>query len=89
VQGLIDERGIGAIQNLGVVPDHRGKGLGRALLLKALAGFAQVNAASAMLEVTARNEAAIRMYRSVGFRNHKTLYKGTEVPESVGIGAGV
>ena len=32
----------------------------------------------ATLEVTARNEAAIRMYRQVGFRFRKTLYKVVE-----------
>ena len=34
-----------------------------------------------MLEVTARNEPAVRMYRNVGFRSYKTLYRGVEVPE--------
>ncbi|MBY0513148.1 MAG: GNAT family N-acetyltransferase [Gemmataceae bacterium] len=89
VQGLIDDRGLGAIQNLGVVPDHRGRGLGRTLLLKALAGFAAAGAKRAFLEVTARNEPAVGMYRSVGFRNIRTIYKGVEVPEPAGVGAGV
>lgn len=89
VQGLLDSRGCGAIQNLGVLPERRGQGLGRALLLQALAGFVRVGANRAMLEVTARNETAIRMYRSVGFRNARTLYKGVAVPESAGVGAGV
>ena len=39
VQGLIDKDGYGAVQNLGVVPAFRGRGLGGALLLKALDGF--------------------------------------------------
>ncbi len=38
VQGLRD-RYSGAIQNLGVTADHRGRGLGKLLLLKALHGF--------------------------------------------------
>jgi ribosomal protein S18 acetylase RimI-like enzyme len=87
VQGLLDGQGYGAIQNLGVLPEYRGRGLGRALLLKALAGFAATGVGRAFLEVTARNEAAVRMYRDVGFRNHKTLYRGVEVPEPVGVGA--
>src|SRR5262249_55773224 len=39
VQGVYDRCGMGAIQNLGIVPAHRGRGLGTALLLKALEGF--------------------------------------------------
>ncbi|HJZ56866.1 MAG TPA: N-acetyltransferase [Gemmataceae bacterium] len=89
VQGLIDGHGSGAIQNLGVMPEYRGKGIGRALLLKALAGFAVAGAPRAVLEVTARNEPAVRMYRAVGFRSHKTLYRGVEVPEPAGVGAGL
>jgi ribosomal protein S18 acetylase RimI-like enzyme len=89
VQGLIDGHGSGAIQNLGVMPDYRGKGIGRALLLRALAGFAAAGASRAVLEVTARNEPAVRMYRNVGFRSYKTLYRGVEVPESATVGAGL
>src|SRR5262245_21145398 len=36
VQGAVDPVGFGTIQNLGVLPDYRGIGLGRALLLEAL-----------------------------------------------------
>src|SRR5262249_1728894 len=39
VQGLRERTGLGAIQNLGVAPAHRGRGLGTALLLQALHGF--------------------------------------------------
>ncbi len=89
VQGVIDECGRGAIQNLGVVPECRGKGLGRALLLQALAGFSELGIQRALLEVTARNEPAVRMYRSVGFRSDKTLYRAVDVPESATIGTGI
>ena len=89
VQGVIDGSGRGAIQNLGVIPEYRGRGIGRALLSKALAGFASSGASRAMLEVTARNEPAVRMYRDVGFRSRKTLYRGVEVAEAATIGAGL
>lgn len=89
VQGLIDDNRLGAIQNLGVIAEYRGKGIGRALLFKALNGFAVAGARRAMLEVTARNEPAVRMYRGVGFRNFKTLYRGVEVPEAAEVGAGL
>ena len=77
------------LMTIAVEPKYRGKGLGRALLLKALAGFAAAGAARSFLEVTARNEPAVRVYRDVGFRCHKTLYRGVEVPEPAGVGAGL
>lgn len=81
VQGVIDESGHGGIQNLGVMAAYRGKGLGKALLLKALAGFVAAGARRAFLEVTARNESAVRMYRELGFRNYKTVYRAVSLPD--------
>jgi GNAT superfamily N-acetyltransferase len=75
VQGIRERSGLGAIQNLGMVPDHRGSGLGTRLLLRALAGFRQAGLARATLEVTAGNERAIALYRRLGFRRTKTVYK--------------
>lgn len=75
VQGIRDARGIGAIQNLGVTPEHRGRGLGQALLLQALHGFRRAGLHRAYLEVTAQNDGAIRLYRRLGFRCRKTIYK--------------
>ncbi len=83
VQGVCDRFGLGAIQNLGVVPAYRGRGLGEALLLQALHGFRLRGLALGLLEVTAQNEAAVRLYRRVGFRARKTLYKAVEVPSMV------
>lgn len=82
VQGLLDSGRFGGIQNLGVVQEYRGLGIGWALLLKALEGFAAAGARRAFLEVTAKNEAAVRMYRRLGFRNYKTLYREVEVVEA-------
>jgi ribosomal protein S18 acetylase RimI-like enzyme len=78
VQGIAERTGAGGIQNLGVIPSHRGLGLGIALLLQALHGFRLSGLARATLEVTAQNETAIRMYRQVGFRFRKTIYKVSE-----------
>jgi ribosomal protein S18 acetylase RimI-like enzyme len=78
VQGVRERSGTGAIQNLGVIPPYRGRGLGRALLLKALHGFRRTSLHRAFLEVTAQNEGAIRLYRQVGFRCRKTLYKAVQ-----------
>ena len=81
MQGICDRHRLGAIQNLGITPEHRGLGLGRALLLKALEGFSRHGLGRGFLEVTAQNEAAVRLYRQVGFRARKTVYKAVETPE--------
>jgi ribosomal protein S18 acetylase RimI-like enzyme len=78
VQGVRERTGMGAIQNLGVTAPHRGRGLGTALLLKALHGFQHCGAHRAHLEVTAQNDAALRIYRRLGFRCRKTLYKAVD-----------
>jgi GNAT superfamily N-acetyltransferase len=78
VQGVRERSGWGAIQNLGVVPAHRGRGLGTALLLRALHGFKLACLPGALLEVTAQNESAVRLYRRHGFRCRKTIYKPVE-----------
>lgn len=87
VQGVVDEHGHGGIQNLGVLADYRGRGVGRALLLRALAGFEAAGVRTGYLEVTARNAAAVRMYRAVGFRSTKTLYRAVEVPAPPAVAA--
>ena len=95
VQGLLDANRFGGIQNLGVIAEYRGLGIGRAILLKALSGFAAVGVRRAFLEVTAKNESAVRMYRQIGFRAYKTIYREVEIrptpepeltPDPVGVG---
>lgn len=80
VQGVRERSGWGGIQNLGVAPAHRGHGLGTALLLQALHGFRRAGLPAAILEVTAENAAAVRIYRRLGFRCRKTVYKAIETP---------
>ena len=79
VQGLRERSGLGAIQNLGVTPGHRGRGLGTALLLQALFGFLAAGLDRARLEVTAQNDGAVRLYHRLGFRRRKTLYKAVPI----------
>lgn len=79
IQGLHDRHGYGAVQNLGVTPLHRSRGLGTALLRQALQGFRSVGLRRAYLEVTAQNTGAIRLYMALGFRRVKTVYKAVEV----------
>ena len=78
IQGVRDPRGVGAVQNLGVVPEHRGLGLGEALMLQALAGFRRGRMRKAFLEVTADNGDAVRLYERIGFRRVRTVYKSRE-----------
>lgn len=78
VQGLVEARRVGMIQNLGVVPEARGLGLGTALLLKALHGFKAAGMRWGSLEVTADNTGALRLYRRLGFRKARTLFRSIE-----------
>ena len=78
IQGVRQRGDMGAIQNVGVVPEHRGFGLGRCLVLKALAGFREAGVRRVYLEVTASNRTAINLYRSLGFRLTRTMYKALE-----------
>lgn len=79
IQGIRTDPLVGGIQNLGITPDHRGRGLGTCLLLHALEGFRHAGLARATLEVTAHNTSAIRLYQRIGFRSVRTIYKAVEV----------
>lgn len=78
IQGIRDQQRMGAVQNLGIVADHRGQGLGTCLMHLALNGFQQAGLRRAFLEVTAQNEGAIRLYRRLGFSKVRTVYKCSE-----------
>lgn len=82
VQGICDRSGLGAIQNLGITPEHRGRRLGTCLLLAALEGFRRAGLARVFLEVTAQNAGAIRLYQQLGFIKARTVYKAVEVAYS-------
>jgi GNAT superfamily N-acetyltransferase len=82
IQGLAHSAYLGAVQNVGIVPQHRGHGLGRALVLKALHGFRSVGLQCVYLEVTDENVPAVELYRSIGFALVRTMYKAVE-PETV------
>lgn len=90
IQGLSRAEQLGSIQNVGVVPDCRGLGLGRALVLKSLHGFRDAGFKRVCLEVTARNEAAVKLYWKLGFRITRTLYKsvsaGDRLPANTVVG---
>lgn len=83
IQGVVDKLGVGSIQNIGVVPSHRGFGLGTCLIEQALAGFRGQGLRRAFLEVTAENSGAVRLYQRLGFRRTKTIYKVVEAADEV------
>ena len=78
VQGVRDGD-YGAIQNLGITANHRGRGLGTFLLQRALVGFRSAGLPKAYLEVTAQNRGAVELYHRLGFRRVKTVYKAADV----------
>lgn len=65
--------GIGGIYGLGVLPEYRGKGYGRATLLKAIDKLKEANAGDIMLQVAVENANALRLYQSCGFVETSTM----------------
>lgn len=82
IQGIRDRTGMGAVQNLGIAPGHRNRGLGTGLMYRAFQGFFRAGLTRVHLEVTADNEGAIRLYRGLGFACVKTVFKAVEVAYS-------
>ena len=79
IQGVHNGSGKGSVQNFGVVPEHRGRGFGTVLLGRSLEGFRQAGVGRVTLEVTAKNDDALRLYQRLGFRRVRTVYKTAEV----------
>ncbi|MFE1298112.1 GNAT family N-acetyltransferase [Streptomyces sp. NPDC058731] len=69
------------VADLGVAPPHRGRGIGAALLERAVERGRRVGAGHVWLEVTHLNAPAVRLYRRAGFELcglDTSLYTGTE-----------
>ena len=77
----------GEIGVLGVVPDARGIGLGRALLRWGVRYFGALGESRATLRVDGENEAALGLYRSEAFAVTRTRDVWAVVPASAGSGA--
>jgi len=78
IQGIRDGNGKGSVQNFGIVPAYRGRGLGTVLLRCSLDGFREAGVSRVTLEVTAKNQDAQRLYQRLGFRLLRTVYKTAE-----------
>lgn len=61
---------------MGVLPDYRGKGIGRALLSTCLEKARANGITRVELEVRVDNESAIRLYESVGFESEALKRRG-------------
>ena len=79
IQGLKHNDQLGAIQNVAVLSGFRRIGLGQALVVKSLHGFRNAGLQRVTLEVTAENTPAVLLYKKLGFRTVKTVYKETVV----------
>lgn len=78
IQAIRTHRGRASIQNIGVTPRHRSLGLGQRLIEASLGGLRRSGVTRVALEVTAENHGAVRLYRRLGFRAVRTLYKAVE-----------
>ncbi|WP_432666494.1 GNAT family N-acetyltransferase [Wukongibacter baidiensis] len=65
--------GIGGIYGLGVLPEYRGKGFGRAILIMAIEKLREAKAREIMLQVAAENNNALGLYKSCGFVETSTM----------------
>lgn len=79
IQTLQERGACGAIQNVGISPSYRGRGLGKLLVSQALWGMQTAGLGKAVLEVTSGNFSAMQLYLSLGFRKTKVLYKSVPV----------
>lgn len=64
---------LGHIKDIAVHPDHRGEGIGRYLLKRALGVLRERDTSRVKLEVRDGNEPAITLYHDFGFTHHHTV----------------
>lgn len=65
--------GVGGIYGLGVLPEFRGKGFGRAVLQNAVERLKEAGAQDIMLQVATENANALHLYESCGFVTTSTM----------------
>ena len=69
--GLIKK---GHIVSVAVMPQHRRKGIGQALITEALNGMRHYGAKQCFLEVRVTNDPAISLYKKLGFKITRTIH---------------
>ena len=65
--------GQGGIFGLGIVPQWRGRGLGRELLLQSVHKLKELGASYIFLQVDAENDTALGLYKSCGFEESYSM----------------
>ena len=71
----------GEIGPIGIVPNHRKRGLGRLLLTITLNGMIEEGIKTAFLEVSIENTRALKLYKNLGFKQlHTTIYHAWRAP---------
>ena len=63
----------GHVVSVAVLEEHRGKGVGKALMLEGINGVLQKKADEIYLEVRVSNTSAIKMYQKLGFDTKSRL----------------
>jgi ribosomal protein S18 acetylase RimI-like enzyme len=63
----------GTIYGLGILPEYRGKGYGRAVLLMANEQLKKMNIGEITLQVAVENANALGLYKSCGFKERSTM----------------
>lgn len=69
--GLIKK---GHVVSVAVMPEHRRRGIGKALVSEAIEAMKRYNAKQCYLEVRASNSAAIGLYKQLGFDVTRTAH---------------
>ena len=74
VASYFKNKDVGDLRGLGVLPEHRGKGLGRALTAYSVEFFAEKGVKKVTLGVDTTNKQALAIYSSLGFKeDYKVL----------------
>ncbi len=63
----------GHVVSIAVLPEHRRKGVAEALMATAMEGMRQYKAKQCYLEVRVTNEAAVDLYKKLGFEISRTV----------------
>ncbi|MCJ8008146.1 GNAT family N-acetyltransferase [Lederbergia wuyishanensis] len=65
--------GIGGIYGLGVLPEYRGNGYGKEILIKSVQLLRAKQVNEVMLQVSVKNKSALNLYKSCGFEVVSTM----------------
>jgi ribosomal-protein-alanine N-acetyltransferase len=71
LSGLVKK---GHVVSVAVLPEHRRKGIGEALVTQAMEGMRKYNAKQCFLEVRVTNQEAIALYKKLGFEVTRTIH---------------